>query len=67
MGSFEETLPLAVGVSLLPHLFFLLLPSEQVLSEPAVKATPVSLAKPEAMAIIVQMPLTDLTLEPVPH
>jgi len=67
MGFFEETLSLAVGV--LPSLYssFLLLPSEQVLLEPTVEAIPTSLAKPEAVAMIAQVLLADLTLERVPH
>jgi len=40
---------------------------EQVLWEPTVEASPASLAKPEAVAIIAQMPLADLTLELMPH
>jgi len=67
MDFLEKTLPLAVRVSPLPHWFSPLLPSEQVLLEPAVEATPTSLAKPEAMAMIAQMPLADLILELVSH
>jgi len=66
MGSFEETLP---SIERLPslHLSSLLLPSEQVLWEPAVEVSPASLAKPEAVAVIVQVPLADSTLESMPH
>jgi len=39
---------------------------EQVLLEPAVETTSAFLAKPEAVAMIAQVPLTDLTLELVP-
>jgi len=67
ISSFEETLPLAVRISPLLHLSFLLLPLEQVLWEPAVEASPASLAKPVAVAMIAQVPLADLTLELVPH
>ena len=67
MGSLEGTLPLAVGISPLPHWFFLLLPLEQILLEPAVKTTPIFLAKPEAMVMIAQVLLANLTLELVLH
>jgi len=66
MGSFEETLPSVEGLPL-PHLSFLLLPLEQVLWEPTVEASPASLAKPEAVAVIAQVPLADSTLESVPY
>ena len=66
MGSFKETLPSVEGLPSL-HLSSLLLPSEQVLWEPTVEVSPASLAKPEAMAMIAQMPLADSTLESVLH
>jgi len=66
MGSFEETLPFVKGLPS-PHLSSLLLPSEQVLWEPTVEVSPASLAKPEAVAVIAQVPLADSTLESVPH
>jgi len=67
MDFLEKTLPLAVRVSPLPHWFSPLLLLEQILLEPAVEATPAFLAKPEAVAMIAQMPLADLILELVPH
>jgi len=66
MDFFEETLPSVKGLPSL-HLSSLLLLSEQVLWEPTVEASPASLAKPEAVAMIAQVPLADLTLELVPH
>jgi len=66
MDFFEETLPSVEGLPL-PHLSSLLLLLEQVLWEPTVKASLASLAKPEAVAMIAQVPLADLTLELVPH
>jgi len=66
MSSFKETLSSVEGLPLL-YLFFLHLPSEQVSWEPAVEVSPASLAKPEAVAMIAQVPLTDLTLDLVPH
>jgi len=67
MSSFEETLPLTVGILLLPYLFSPHLPLEQVLLEPAVEATPTFLAKLEAMVVIAQIPLNCSTLKLVPH
>ena len=66
MGSFEETLPSVEGLPL-PYLSSLLPPLGQVLWKPAVEATPASLAKPEAVAVIAQVPLADSTLESVPR
>jgi len=66
MGFSEEFLPSVEGLPQ-PHSSFPLLPSEQVLWEPAVEASPVSLAKPEAVAVIAQVPLADSTLESVLH
>jgi len=40
---------------------------EQALLEPAVETTPASLAKYEAIAMIAQVPLADLTLGLVTH
>ena len=66
MSSFKETLLSVEGLPS-PHLSSLLLPSEQILWDPAVEASPVFLAKPEAVAMIAQMPLADSTLESVLH
>ena len=66
MGSFEETLPCIEGLPS-PHSSSLLLLLEQVLWKPAIEATPASLAKSEAVAVIAQVHLADSTLESVPH
>jgi len=63
MDFFEEILPLAVRVFPLLYLSFPHLSLEQALWEPTVEASPTSLAKLEALAIIAFVPLGYSTLE----
>ena len=66
MGFLVETL-ISVKNSLLLHLFFLPLPLEQALLEPIIEVSPVSLAKLEALAIIIFVPPNCSALKLVPY